>query len=105
MEEELFKAKTALAMTQSFLMTTLMKFEETWKEIEEKKVNWYQVLMVTSKLKEVENEVDHTKTKLQRLETEKTLEQYQHKTTVKSLKVTIMSLPKESKETKEKEKL
>ena len=80
-----------------------MKLEETWKQFEEQINNWYQVLMVGSKLKEVENEVDHKKTKLQRLENEKTLEQHQHKTNMKSLIVTIIYGPKESKETKEKE--
>ena len=48
--------------------------------------------MVRSKLKEVVNEEDHTKTKLERLETEKTLEQHQHKTNMKSLK-SYYSLP------------
>ena len=43
--------------------------------------------MVRFNLKEVVNEEDHTKTKLERLETKKTLEQHQHKTNMKSLKV------------------
>ena len=68
-------------------MTTIMKLEENWKEFKEQINNWYQLLMVRFNLKEVVNEEDHTKTKLERLETKKTLEQHQHKTNMKSLKV------------------
>ena len=64
-----------------------MKLEENWKEFKEQIKNWYKLLMVKFNLKEVVNEDDHTKTKLERLETEKTLEQHQHKTNMKYLRL------------------